>query len=287
MNFKKKKSLGQHFLSSSAIAARIADAASLSDEDTVFEIGPGTGILTNELLSRAEKVIAIEKDDRLITPLSEKFKKEIASKKLTLIHADVLDFDISKYFNKRNFIVVANIPYYITGVLIRKLLVSKTQPKRMVLLVQKEVAERIARTKKESLLSLSVKVYGTPRYVATIKRGSFTPQPNVDSAILRIEDISKKHFSKIKEGAFFELLHHGFAHKRKLLIGNLTGTFGKERVTNAFTETGIPLNARAEELSLEKWLNLSPSVCSTYEVEHTIFHRRPAPKTLPSKNGST
>ena len=254
--FRKKKSLGQHFLSSSAIAAKIANAASLSEKDTVLEIGPGMGILTNELLLRAEKIIAVEKDDRLIAPLSEKFKKEIASKKLTLIHADALNIDISIYLKSENFIVVANIPYYITGALIRKLLTGTTQPKKMVLLVQKEVAERIARSKKESLLSLSIKAYGVPHYVATIKRGSFTPQPNVDSAILRIENISKKHFSKIEEKAFFELLHLGFGHKRKLLLGNLSAKFDKSGVQSAFQATDLPLNSRAEDIPLKKWLTL-------------------------------
>ena len=256
MVFIKKKSLGQHFLASSAIAGKIADAATLSKNDIVLEVGPGEGMLTKELLARAKKVIAIEKDDRLIEPLTLQFKKEISSGKLTLVHADALQFDISNYFEKGHFIVVANIPYYITGALMRKLLEGAVYPKRMVLLLQKEVAERIARDKKESLLSLSVKAYGKPQYVATVKRGSFSPAPSIDSAILKIDDISKKNFSRFSEKHFFGVLKAGFAHKRKLLRGNLA-SFGKEEALSAMEVVHIQLNARAEDIPIRKWLELA------------------------------
>jgi len=262
----KKKSLGQHFLTSPAIAGKIADAAELTKKDTVLEVGPGEGILTRELLKRAGKVIAIEKDDRLIEPLQKQFAKEIASKKLLLLHADALRFDISNYFGNKNFIVVANIPFYITGALMRKLLESKNYPKQMVLLVQKEVAERIVAKKekpldsargKESLLSLSIKAYGTPQYVATVKRGSFSPAPAVDSAILRISDISKKNFTQFSEKHFFEVLRAGFAHKRKLLMNNLSATYGKERVQKVCETCNIPEKVRSEDVSPERWLCLA------------------------------
>ena len=277
MLFIKKKSLGQHFLTSPAIAGKIADAAELTKKDTVLEVGPGNGILTKELLARAGKVIAVEKDDRLIETLKEEFKKEVDSKKLTLLHADALDFDISKYLKKRNFIVVANIPYYITGSLLRKLLTTdNTQPTTMVLLVQKEVAERIVAKKekpldsargKESLLSLSIKAYGVPHIVGVVKRGSFSPSPSVDSAILRIENISKKNFTGLSEKHFFELLRAGFAHKRKFLLRNVGGIFGEKRVRGAFRACAIEEKARAENLPLEAWLALA------YELRHEAVYK--------------
>ena len=268
MVFIKKKSLGQHFLASSAIAGKIADAATLSKNDIVLEVGPGEGMLTKELLARAKKVIAIEKDDRLIEPLTLQFKKEISSGKLTLVHADALQFDISKKLGLRagHFIVVANIPYYITGALMRKLLEGAVYPKRMVLLLQKEVAERIARDKKESLLSLSVKAYGKPQYVATVKRGSFSPAPSIDSAILKIDDISKKNFSRFSEKHFFGVLKAGFAHKRKLLRGNLA-SFGKEEALSAMEVVHIQLNARAEDIPIRRWLELAEAFAKNHLLE--------------------
>lgn len=261
MLFIKKKSLGQHFLTSSTIAGKIADAARLTNKDIVLEVGPGGGILTRELLKRMGKVIAIEKDDRLIEPLTKQFAKEISAKQLVIIHGDALQIDQATMgLSAGKYSVVANIPYYITGALIRKLLESSVYPKQMVLLVQKEVAERIARDRKESLLSLSIKAYGTPYYVATVKRGSFSPVPAVDSAILRIDGISKKNFTRFSEKHFFEVLRIGFAHKRKLLSGNLGGFFGKGKVQQVFQTLGISPKARAEELSLKKWFKLGISL---------------------------
>ena len=270
MLFIKKKSLGQHFLTSPAIAGKIADAAELTKKDTVLEVGPGNGIITKELLARAGKVIAVEKDDRLIETLKEEFKKEVDSKKLILVHADALDFDISKYLKKRNFIVVANIPYYITGSLLRKLLTAgNAQPTTMVLLVQKEVAERIVAKKKkpldsargkESLLSLSVKAYGIPNLVGVVKRGSFSPPPKVDSAILGIFDISRRNFRRLPDRRFFGVLRAGFAHKRKFLAANLAPAFGKERVADAFQALSLPKPARPEDISLPEWLALAAAL---------------------------
>ena len=273
----KKKSLGQHFLRSKNIISDIVNAGKVKSGDVVLEIGPGEGTLTVALLQTGAHVIAVEKDDRLIPVLQEKFSKEIKSRSLTLIHDDVLKFNTSTHnLETRTYKIIANIPYYITGQIIRMFLESENQPESMTLLVQKEVAERIVakpsfsnsvarsakggfRVKggKESLLSLSVKAYGHPKYIRTVGRGAFSPQPNVDSAVLCIENISRSNFKKISEEKFFEILHAGFAHKRKQLLPNLsTSQVDKSLLVEAFRKCEIDLKARAEDVPLKTWLKL-------------------------------
>lgn len=234
----------------------IADAADIQAGETILEVGPGEGALTAELLSRGAKVIAVEKDSRLIPLLKEKFSQYEQEKKFTLIEADALEFDIAAHIQKSGYKIVANIPYYITGALLRTFLSEKNHPSLLVLLVQKEVAERIARSKKESILSLSIKAYGTPTYVKTVPRGAFSPPPNVDSAILKIENVSRKNFSSAEdEDRFFEIVRAGFAQKRKLLKRNLESALGKDALP-AMQKAGIPENARAEDVALAEWLAL-------------------------------
>ena len=254
----KKKSLGQHFLHAPSYLAAVADAAQIGEGESVLEVGPGDGALTNVLLARGAKVIAVEKDHRLVPILNEKFKKEIADKKLAVVERDVLEYDLSYFFNSpAAYKLVANIPYYITGAILKKFLSEKLQPRSMTLLVQKEVAERIARSKKESILSLSVKAYGTPRYIKTVPAGAFSPAPKVDSAILHIENISRANFdNSLHEKKFFELLRAGFGQKRKLLRRNLETVLGKEH-PNILENVGVSENARAEDVPLEKWLSLA------------------------------
>ena len=185
-----KKSLGQNFLTSQSVVDKIVETANLNPKDVVLEVGPGKGVLTQALLEKAGKVIAVEKDDALIYLLKEKFAQEIKEEKLVLVRGDILKFDFEERgLKKSNYKIVANIPYYITGEFLRSVLSSDIQPSQMVLLVQKEVAERIARSKKESILSLSIKVYGEPKYIQIVKAGSFNPAPKVDSAILSIENL--------------------------------------------------------------------------------------------------
>ena len=259
---KAKKSLGQNFLKSKQAIRDIVKAAELHSEDTVLEVGPGRGVLTEALLESGTKVIAIEKDDELIPVLEEKFKDEIKNGKLEIIHDDVLKmFEIPfRTFLKGKYKIVANIPYYITGQFLRMFLESNNQPERMVLMLQKEVARRIvASDKKESILSMSVKAYGTPKYIGTVEAKYFSPAPNVDSAILLISNISKKFFieNDIGEEKFFEIMKAGFAHKRKMLLGNLkTSTKGIAKEINwekIFEETKIPRKTRAEDISLDDW----------------------------------
>ncbi len=253
-----KKSLGQHFLTAAAHVRAVADAAHTAKGDRILEIGPGRGVLTAELLSRGAHVIAVEKDARLLPELRERFASEIAEEKLELVEGDALEFDPSRFGLRAGaYKLVANIPYYITGALLEKFLSGEEQPSAVVFLVQKEVADRAARAKKESLLSLSIKAYGEPRYVKTVPRGAFSPRPSVDSAILAVENIARRHFADAAhEKKFFELLHAGFAHKRKLLVRNLEPVL-KARAKEALAEAGIPEKARAEDVPLEKWLALT------------------------------
>jgi len=269
-----KKSLGQNFLKDKGILKKIADFAQIEKGDTVVEVGPGEGTLTELLLERAKKVIAVEKDERMTEFLQQKFKSQILNSKLEIIYRDVLElpndfFSVffeeksakpeKKSFGSGNYKLVGNIPYYITGALFKKALESESPPKSITFVVQKEVAERIvARDGKESILSISIKAYGTPEFGGMIKAGSFNPKPKVDSAILAVRSISKKRFEKITPEKFFEILKAGFAHKRKLLIKNLgvvpSVSSDTLMLKKVFDKCGISEKARAEDLKVEDWL---------------------------------
>ena len=252
MIHKAKKSLGQNFLINPKVAGRIALEADISKGDTVLEIGPGTGNLTKHLLLRAKKVIAIEKDENLADELANKFKTEIENGKLELKKTDILLLDV---IHPKTYKIVANIPYNITGAILKKFLSEKNKPKSMTLMVQKEVAERIiARDGKESLLSISVKIYGRPEIVFKVSRGNFYPIPNVDSAVITIKNISRKNFEKseVNEEKFWEIVKAGFAHKRKKLSSNLKNVISCQR--SSLANLG---NKRAEDLSLADWLLLA------------------------------
>lgn len=253
-----KKSLGQNFLNSPHAIQDIVEAGEIKDGDSILEIGPGKGALTSALLKTRAHVFAIEKDDRMIPFLQEKFAQEISNNKLTLIHGDVLEMEI-KSIIPSSYKLIANIPYYITGEIMRRFFEEDHQPELMVLMVQKEVADRIvSRDQKESVLSISVKIFGEPKYIRTVKASAFIPAPNVDSAVLQIKNISKKFFQEnnIDERKFFELLKAGFAHKRKFLSKNLEDAAPKERIEKAFGSIGIDAKARAEDLSVSNWKQL-------------------------------
>jgi len=253
-----KKSLGQHFLHAPHVIEKIVQAASIIERDTVLEVGPGKGVLTQALLARAGTVLAIEKDEHLAALLEREYVDAIKSGRLRLVAGDILGADLDTHGLKSgNFKIVANIPYYITGLIFRKLLGGTTLPNTAVFLVQKEVAGRIARDKKESLLSLSIKAYGTPKYVATVPRNCFSPQPGVDSAILQVTAISRENFKHIDESFFFELLHLGFGKRRKMLLGNLSACFPREQLAAIFEQLTIPQTIRAEDLSLSSWIKLT------------------------------
>lgn len=263
-NIPAKKSLGQNFLKSQTALFKMVEAGEIKPEDTILEVGPGKGVLTEKLLAKAGKVIAIEKDHRLIELLQEKFAAEISSGKLILSNEDILDFALSPSLVKEGlgevvpYKIIANIPYYITGQFLRKFLEGENQPERIVVMVQKEIADRIvAHDKKESLLSISVKAYGQPKKIMKVGKENFSPAPKVDSAILAITNISKNFFTdnQITEKRFFEILHTGFAHKRKMLLSNLRSISDTDFKT-IFAKSNIPEKIRAEDLSFEDWPRL-------------------------------
>jgi 16S rRNA (adenine1518-N6/adenine1519-N6)-dimethyltransferase len=252
---KPKKSLGQNFLTSESALTKIIESAELSEGDTVLEIGPGKGALTLKLLQSGAKVFAIEKDKELVNFLKEKFEKYLKTGDLIIQEWDILNFDPeADKIIKNKYKIIANIPYYITGQIIRKFLTTKNTPSKMVLLVQKEVAERIiAKDGKESMLSLSVKLYGDPKYMAKVSRGSFFPIPSVDSAIIQINNI-KQPYGEAREKRFFEILHAGFGQKRKMILGNLKEIFGnKESAEKILKECKIDPKKRAEDIDLPGW----------------------------------
>jgi len=262
-NLRAKKSLGQHFLTSKQVASEMIKASRVTKNDLVLEIGPGKGFLTEHLLSASKKVVAVEKDEKLVSFLEEKFPKSVEEGKLVLLRGDILEMDLEKALVEpvSDYAVISNIPYYITGVLIRKLLGEKKQPKSVTLLLQKEVAKRIvSKDKKESLLSISVKVYGDPVYIQTVSKKLFKPAPKVDSAILSIQNISRDFFRDIDEVFFFSVLRTGFGHKRKMLLNNLAHsfpkTFPKNMAQTVLKSAEIPLKARPENLTKESWKKL-------------------------------
>ncbi len=259
-----KKSLGQNFLKSKTALLAMISAGEISASDTVLEIGPGQGALTEKILETGAKVIAVEKDNRLIDILNEKFEREAKNGQFNLIHGDILETDLSSIGLKNGeYKLIANIPYYITGLIFRMFLEGDIQPSKIVIMVQKEIADRIiARDGKESLLSLSVKAYGTVKKVLKVGKENFSPAPKVDSAILLVDNISKDFFGRISEKHFFEIIKAGFAHKRKVLITNLRDFYENNpkisilNMRQIFLDCKISEKARSEDLKLEDWKNL-------------------------------
>jgi 16S rRNA (adenine1518-N6/adenine1519-N6)-dimethyltransferase len=270
-NLKAKKSLGQNFLKSPKELAKIIRVADLQKGDLVLEIGPGKGSLTEKIIEAGAIVVAVEKDERMFHFLKEKFQNENSfQENFFIINDDILKLDTDQISQNENsfqkkYKIVANIPYYITGAIIRKFLEATNSPEKMVLLVQKEVGERIvAKNKKESLLSISVKAFCKPIYISTVKAKLFSPQPKVDSAIILFENIGKENFekNKISEKLFFEILHAGFAHKRKILLKNLIiyykkmGDENEIILADIFKKLNLNPKIRAENLSPEQWFDL-------------------------------
>ncbi len=254
-SFIAKKSLGQNFLHAPNIISAMIKTGEVYETSIVLEVGPGKGALTAKLLENGATITAIEKDDRAIPFLQNKFAEEIKKGKFKLIHGDVLEFDEKSHENQlNNYILIANIPYYITGEFMRKFLESDNPPKKIVVMVQKEVAKRIVDTK-ESILSIAIKAYGEPKYVCSVPRKLFRPIPNVDSAVISIENISKKFFidNKINEKKFFEVIKAGFAHKRKFVKRNLEDKITRNTLETLWKKENLPDDLRAENITLEMW----------------------------------
>jgi 16S rRNA (adenine1518-N6/adenine1519-N6)-dimethyltransferase len=284
-DLKPNKLLGQNFLIDRAVLEKIIGAADLSKKDTVLEVGPGLGILTEELAKRAGEVIAVEKDKRLVSFLQKRFDRV---KNIDILQGDAMKFNSPQPPLKLrggegelyHYKLVANIPYYLTSHLIRKFLEAKNPPREMILMVQKEVAQRICANPPEmSLLAVSVQFYAEPKIMSFVSKKSFWPRPKVDSAIIKITprnlpplqrgiEGDLKTITKIlpnpplpKEGTehFFRIVHAGFSHPRKQLINNLNSDLKIDRakIAAALKKIGLAPEQRAETLSVEDWIKLT------------------------------
>lgn len=265
MSIKAKKSLGQNFLKDEQVLARIIENGNISQEDVVIEIGPGQGALTELLAEACKKVIAIELDDRLIPVLKENFQYD---ENVEIVHDDILKINLPALIEANNlqggYKVIANIPYYITAPIIRLLLETKFPPSEIILMVQKEVAERItAKAGSMSILAVSVQYYSNAKYLFTVPRSAFDPVPKVDSAIIKISRIKndesgiKNDKEEIKK--FFRIVRAGFSAKRKTLENNLSNGLhvDKKEILEKIESIGFVKNTRAQELTVADWKKLS------------------------------
>ncbi|MDO8474119.1 MAG: 16S rRNA (adenine(1518)-N(6)/adenine(1519)-N(6))-dimethyltransferase RsmA [bacterium] len=267
---KPQKGLGQNFLTSKGVLDDILKAASLKKSDTVLEIGPGIGTLTRELALGAKRVIAVEKDSVMVDILKET-AKDLSN--IVIIQGDILSL-MKLSSRKLNFIkdtgykVVANLPYYITSPVIRMFLEAENKPELMILMVQKEVSQRIcAKPPEMSLLAVSVQVYGKPSIVSYVKKGCFWPQPKVDSAILKIvpHNLKRLSYPQFNEIKFFTVVKAGFKQPRKQLGNNLMQglKLSRHQVETWLSQVDVQPTQRAETLSVEDWIALAKSLPQT------------------------
>lgn len=248
-----KKSLGQHWLHDRAVLAHIADLAELTPDDTVLEIGPGLGTLTSELLRQSGGVVAVEFDE----DLARKLPGQFPGTNLTVTNEDILSFDLSKL--PTGYKVAANVPYYITSKIVQLLMTADNKPSVTVLLVQKEVAERIAaRPGDMSILAISAQVYAEASLGDVVPAELFTPPPKVDSQVVVLKTRERPLITKENEKAFFRIVKAGFSAKRKKLRSSLSGGLGisKSEVETMLHDAQISPDARAEDLSINDWLRL-------------------------------
>ncbi len=254
-----RKGLGQNFLVSEGVRQQILEAAGLRPGEWVLEIGPGLGALTERLAESAAGVVAVEFDSRLMPILAEILGDRI---NVRLIEGDILEIDLSSLLPAPGYVVVANIPYNITSALIRKLMEAEQAASRIVLTIQREVAERIvAPAGKMSLLALSVQLYGEPRLVGVIPGGAFYPPPEVDSAILRVDMRPMDPQLGEHLPALFALARAGFGQRRKMLRNALASAVGlnAEQARALCASAGVDCTRRAQELTVEDWLKLAKS----------------------------
>lgn len=255
-NLRPSKSLGQNFLVDEKALQIITQIAEISPEDIVLEIGPGFGSLTRHLARLAHQVVAVELDNRLSPALQQVL---IPYSNVRIVVGDILSQDINELIQSPTYLVVANIPYYITSLLIRHLLEAKSRPKRLVLTVQAEVAERIcAGPGNMSLLALSVQVYGQPSIQAHLPAGAFYPAPKVDSAVVRVDIHDTPKIPTAQIDTFFQLAKAGFSQKRKMIKNALAaGMQWTPAVCASLLEAaGIDPRRRAETLVLSEWAQL-------------------------------
>ena len=262
-NLRPSRGLGQNFLVDEGVLKKIIEAANLSKSDVVLEVGPGIGNLTLELAKRVKKVIAIEKDLGMIEVLRINLKN---FKNVEILKGDALKIISHKLSATASVLwprykVVANIPYYLTSHLIRKFLEAKNQPKEIILMVQKEVAQRIcAKPPDMSILAVSVQFYAKPEIISFVSKKSFWPSPKVDSAILRITQIHTD--KKTDSHRFFRIVKAGFSQPRKQIINNLSKmlTLNKNEVKKWLLKNRIKPRQRAETLNIENWVKLTETL---------------------------
>jgi 16S rRNA (adenine1518-N6/adenine1519-N6)-dimethyltransferase len=262
------KGLGQNFLIDKRILEKIIESAEIKITDTILEVGPGLGTLTRELAKSAGEVIAVEKDETMIEILKETLKDH---SNVQVIPGDILKLD-PKPYTLNPYKVVANIPYYLTSPLIRKFLESENQPSEMILMLQKEVAQRIcAKPGKMSILAVSVQFYANAKIISYVSKNCFWPAPKIDSAIIKIIPKAQSPKPKINVGLFFKIVKAGFSQPRKQLAGNLSKILppkadqpgaGKIKATEWLLANNIKPTQRAETLSVGDWINLT----NTFEV---------------------
>ncbi len=253
------KHLGQNFLIDKNTVRKVIKTADLKPEDIILEIGPGLGALTQELAKKAKKIIAVEKDARMCQALKEQLKD---FDNIEIINQDILKFEIIKLFKNlkfkiKNYKIVANLPFYITAPVIRKFLESENPPQEMVLIIQKEVAQRIsAQPPKMSILAVSVQFYAEAKIISYISKKSFRPRPKVDAAIIKIKPENKYQTDDAK---FFKIVKAGFSQPRKQLINNLSKKLkiNKQKINSLLFSAGVEPTQRAETLSINDWLDLS------------------------------
>lgn len=248
------KSLGQHWLHDRDILAAIADDANLSPSDTVLEIGPGLGTLTSEILRRVDSVTAVEFDPELARKLPGQFP----GKNLTVIHEDILSFDLNQL--PAGYKVVANVPYYITSKIIETLMTAENKPSTVVILVQKEVAERVAAKAGDmSILAVSAQIFAKTRLGVFVSREYFTPPPRVDSQVIVLETLATPRIPPEDEKAFFRVVKAGFSSKRKKLRSSIAAglAISKPAAEELLRHANINPELRAEDLSIDDWVALS------------------------------
>ncbi len=247
------KSLGQHWLKDRDVLAHIAECAELTSDDTVLEIGPGLGTLTSELLRRSKKVVAVEFDEQLARKLPAQFP----GTSLEVIEQDILSFDLSGL--PAGYAVVANVPYYITSKIVQMLMTAQNKPRIAVLLVQKEVAERLAAEPGQmSILAVSAQLFADVTLGDVVPARFFTPPPKVDSQVVILRTRQTPFLTDVSEKYFFTVVKAGFSAKRKKLRSSLSGglKLSKEQVEVLLNEAGISPDVRAEALSLDDWVRL-------------------------------
>jgi len=251
-NIRPSKGLGQNFLIDESVLHKIIKAAKLTKKDVVLEVGPGLGILTQELAKNVKRVIAIEKDKNLVPILKQNLSRY---QNIKILQGDIL---INYHLSMINdYKVVANLPYNIALPVIRKFLEEKNPPQMMILMIQKEVAEKIC-AKKSSLPKIAVEFYAKPEILFYVPKDSFLPKPKVDGAVIKITNI-QKNIPKINEDLFFKILKAGFAHPRKTILNNLSKKLDieKQKANSWLKKSNIDPQKRPEDLNLKNWLNLT------------------------------